>query len=105
MVYIKRGGDGRVVAVSEEALPGFDSVEETDAELRRFLAGMRTRDALDQSDLEFIRVVEDVIELLIAKNIILFTELPNEAQEKMLKRQHLRRSVQSSLDLLSDESF
>lgn len=42
------------------------------------------------SDASVVRVLEDLIDLLIAKQIILFTELPQDAQAKLLGRKELR---------------
>lgn len=105
MPYIKRDNDNNIVAVSEQAMPGFEAVAPGDEELAQFLTTLNPQSALDQTDLGFIRVVEDVIELLIAKQVILFTELPKEAQEKMLLRQRLREGGDQALDLLSDNEF
>lgn len=58
--------------------------------------------ALQQSDLDMIRVLDDLIELLIDKGVIQFTELPAQAQDKLLKRTQLRRG-RRDLDLLEDE--
>ena len=44
-----------------------------------------------------------MVELLIAKGVILFTELPESAQEKIMKRQHLRSKLGAALDLLADD--
>jgi hypothetical protein len=48
-------------------------------------------------------VIEDLLELLVQKGIILFTELPDSAQRKVLARQQLRSQLLESLDLLSDD--
>lgn len=55
-----------------------------------------TADALERlagSDQGMVRVLEDLIETLIAKNLIRFTDLPEAAQAKLLERRSLRRSV------------
>lgn len=57
---------------------------------------------LQQSDAEVVRVLDDLIELLIDKGVIQFTELPIEAQQKLLNRSQLRQS-QRDLNLLEDE--
>ena len=49
------------------------------------------------------RVVEDLIDVLIAKNLINFTDFPPEAQKKMLRRQNLRRTLSPLIDLVGDE--
>jgi hypothetical protein len=48
---------------------------------------------LSLSDIGIIRILEDMIDLLIKKNIILFTELPEEAQKKIRERKQLREKI------------
>jgi len=50
-----------------------------------------------------VRVLEDLIEMLTAKGIILFTELPESAQQKILLRKRLRKDRTNSLDLLGED--
>ena len=50
---------------------------------------------LTLSDMGIIRLLEDLIELLIQKNIILFTELPEQAQGKITERKRLRETIAS----------
>jgi hypothetical protein len=57
---------------------------------------------LASSDQALIRVLEDLIETLVAKNVIHFTDLPEAAQTKLLERRSLRRSL-NGLQLLQDE--
>lgn len=47
--------------------------------------------ALSASDMDFIRVSEDLIDTLIDKNIILLADLPAGAQEKINNRKDLRQ--------------
>ena len=54
------------------------------------------KQTLSESDQDFARATEDVINLLIEKNIILFTDLPTEVQEKMAGREKLRSNLQNS---------
>ena len=106
MPYVIRDNDRRIVAVSETAIDGFEEeVQADDQQLSGFLNAVEGNShSLAGTDLSFIRVLEDVIELLISKNIITFTDLPTAAREKMLERQHLRDSLQNRLDLLDDEN-
>lgn len=57
---------------------------------------------LAESDQALIRVVEDLIDTLIAKDLLHFTDLPEAAQAKLLERRSLRRSV-NALNLLQDD--
>ncbi len=57
---------------------------------------------LAESDQALIRVIEDLIETLIGKNLIHFTDLPEAAQTKLLERRSLRHSM-NGLRLLQDD--
>lgn len=105
MIYVKRNASGRIMAVSEEPMEGFEPTDETAASEINEVLG-RVNDSLFQdSDLEFIRVLDDVIDLLIAKNLILFTELPPVVQEKYTQRTQMRERRRESLNLLEDEEI
>lgn len=55
-----------------------------------------TTNALERlagSDQGMVRVLEDLIETLIRKDLIHFTDLPEAAQAKLIERRSLRRSV------------
>jgi hypothetical protein len=58
---------------------------------------------LAESDQALIRVVEDLVDTLIGKDLLRFTDLPEAAQAKLLERRNLRRSV-NALNLLDDDS-
>ena len=105
MIYVKRDATGRVTAVSQEPMEGFEQADESAAsEINEVLAS--ASDSLFQnSDLEFIRVLDDVIDLLITKNLILFTELPEVVQEKYTQRTQMRERRRESLNLLEDEEI
>ncbi|MEZ5525483.1 MAG: tryptophan synthase subunit beta [Pseudomonadales bacterium] len=104
MPYIKRDEQGRVCAVSAMACEGFDEqLAEDSVELQGFIDPWQPdRHQLDETDLGFIRVLEDLIDLLIEKNLICFTDLPQAAQVKIQQRQHLREVLTNRLDLLDD---
>ena len=102
MPYVKRNGRGVVIAVSLEAAPVFEEeVARGSAELGVFASG--PVDSLDRTDQDFVRVLEVVVELLIDKGIILFTDLPQSAQDKIMRRQQLRSELGERLDLIGDD--
>jgi hypothetical protein len=105
MPFVKRNDQGEVAAVSQTAEPGFEEeLTENDLELAGFLDGVGgNASALGATDLEFVRVLEDVVGLLIDKGVILFTDLPESAQEKIMLRQQLRSRLGSKLDLIGDD--
>ncbi|GAB3280539.1 tryptophan synthase subunit beta like protein [Parahaliea aestuarii] len=104
MPYVLRTRAGQISALSNDLLEGYEWIASDDAELRVFIAksaGMI--DHLSASDLDMVRVLEDLVELLVQKGVILFTELPESAQEKVLRRQSLRSDLRNDLDLLGDD--
>ncbi|WP_339673363.1 hypothetical protein [Dasania marina] len=105
MPFVRRNLEGAIIAVSQQADEQFlETIDEGHPQLLAFAQGLAQPGAvMAESDLDFVRVVEDLVELLMAKNLIRFTDLPEKAQEKMRARQTLRGSIGSSLDLLSDE--
>ena len=105
MIYVKRDATGQVTAISKEPIEGFELTDESAAsEIEEMLAS--SSDSLFQnSDLEFIRVLDDVIDLLISKNLVLFTELPEVVQEKYTQRTQMRERRRDSLNLLEDEEI
>ena len=46
-----------------------------------------------ESDLSYVRVVEDLVELLVDKGVIGFDELPPLVQEKTRNRQEARKTM------------
>lgn len=105
MIYVKRDSTGRVTAVSQEPMEGFETANEISASETNELLSSAADSHFQSSDLEFIRVLDDVIDLLISKNIILFTELPEVVQEKYTQRTQMRERRRESLNLLEDEEF
>jgi len=60
--------------------------------------------ALAASDPELARVTEDLIGVLVKKGVILFTDLPDAVQNKLLDREALRSKLQGSpVSFLSDD--
>ena len=65
-------------------------------------------DALSQSDAAIARVLEDLIDVLINRGVIQFTDLPEAAQNKLMTRRQTRAKLSNSLLLLpedGDEGF
>ena len=64
------------------------------------------REDFDRLDADFVRVIEDVIDTLIVKNVINITDLPAEAQAKLFARKSFRERVtKNSLRLFGDSGF
>ena len=105
MPFVKRDDKGAIIAVSQVEEAGFvEQLPASDEQLAEFLNEMSDgKSSLDSTDQDFIRVLEDVVELLINKSIILFTDLPDSAQHKMMQRQRMRSELNDKLNLLESD--
>jgi hypothetical protein len=108
MPYVIRNEAGKITGVFDHPeLGATEQLRADDPELARFLAeqGFSSPEAIRQllaeSDLRMVRLVDDLIDLLIDKGVIKFTDLPPAAGEKYLQRQMARRQLQG--DLIVDE--
>lgn len=98
MPYVARDDSGLIIDVQErETQSACEQVALDDPELVSFLAGGGLRDdiraELEASDLELVRVIEDVITVLIDKRIFMLTDLPAAAQQKLARRYNLRSKL------------
>lgn len=106
MPYVARDESGKIIGISERAT---DTITERlsgdHPEVIAFLNGaspdtMRMR--LQGTDTEMARITEDLVDVLISRNIINFTDLPIKAQKKLVARQKLRRNLSALANLVSD---
>ncbi|KAA0875184.1 tryptophan synthase subunit beta like protein [Nitrincola tapanii] len=108
-MFIKRDTQGQIIAVSRDRSEDCsEEISDASDELQSFLhpqneALSASIEALKSSDTELIRVVEDLIDLLTDKGVIQFTDLPKAAQQKLMKRQTLRKH-NHSLKLFAEDS-
>lgn len=109
MPYVKRDKTGQITAVSADKSKTFSEyVELNSPEFVAYLVNMggtptdANEAALAESDQALIRVVDDLVNVLVEKNAIRFTDLPEAAQQKLLERRSLRESL-TALKLLGDD--
>ncbi|MFC1895922.1 hypothetical protein ACFL0Q_04580 [Thermodesulfobacteriota bacterium] len=100
MLYVERDSDGRIIALHGK--PGPDITEgksSVDQELIDFVSKKVNEDSLklllSLSDIDTIRVLEDLIDLLVRKNVIILTELPEQAQARIRERKRIREQMVS----------
>lgn len=63
----------------------------------------RAREVLSSLDSDFIRVLEDLIDALLANGTLRLTDLPPNAMEKLNQRKAARERLRDALDLIDDE--
>ena len=112
MPYALRNQNGEIIALTgaptheNAVMVSFD-----DPDVLNFLlhasqdeAGKRKMELLAQ-DIQEIRIIEDLIDLLTLKGIILFSELPVAAQEKILRKRIKRDENNLSNDIVVAEDM
>jgi len=108
MPYVKRDKDNQVIAIYAEA-PSDDaeylaaSHQDVIGFLNLNASEEQSLQFLTSSDYELVRVLEDLIELLMDKNLVLFTELPSAAQRKLVQRRKARQNLREENTLMVDE--
>jgi hypothetical protein len=103
MLHVVRYEDGTIQSISRDPVPGGEPLEEHNPEIQSFLGRKGLEPAFDSADADFVRVIEDLIDTLIAKNVIRHTDLPAAAQKKLLLRKGLRNRVKGALNLLGGD--
>ena len=104
MFYIQRDNEGSIVSIARQAdAQHAESLPGNHPEVQAFLTATDATalGELQSSDADFIRVLEDVIDLLVNKDLVQFTELPLPAQQKLLSRRQIRERLISSLSTSS----
>ncbi len=106
MHFAQRGADGLISSLHREA-PDGDSEQLADdhPDVIAFVHGASEVGEFAKLDAGFVRVIEDLIDTLIAKHLINLTDLPEQAQAKLLSRKSFReRATRHSLSLFGDGS-
>ena len=102
MTFVHKDAQGKILAVYTEPVEGAHEVPPNDPALAAFIqANIPSTGGADdwaQSDLGLVRVIEDLIEVLIDKKVIMFTDFPPGAQRRLLDRRGLRKEF----DLVED---
>ncbi len=98
MPYVTRDQNGRIATIhATQSVEATENLVPGDPELVDFLgrasdsAGLQS--ALLTSDLELVRVLDDLTTVLIDKRIIMLTDLPKAAQQKLAHRYDLRSQL------------
>ncbi|MGH8389847.1 MAG: tryptophan synthase subunit beta [Pseudomonas sp.] len=107
MFYVQRDAQGQLVRV--EAAAYAEATETLPAdhhEIQAWYANEAIEGSLKQlkqSDLEMIRVLDDLIQVLTSKGVIRVTDLPPAAQAKLMDRTQAREALGGLSQLIDDE--
>lgn len=106
MPYVTRDENGSIIGISDRPTgQGQEKLSPDHPDVVAYLqeaSPSMMLDELSRSDLEMARIVEDLIDVLVSKNILNFTDLPLAAQRKLVGRQKLRRNLSVLTNLVGD---
>jgi hypothetical protein len=105
MPYIQHNRQGEIVGMFRDAQPGTIFLPTDHPDVQAFVGRPGApRDArFSALDADFIRVIEDLVDVLVARNIIRITDLPGEAQAKLFARKNFREGFKrNALQLFAE---
>ena len=92
MLYAERDVTGQICDLHPAPIAGAtEELAADDPEVLQYIQDHWRQNEFSELDRDFIRVIEDMIELLVAKELILFTDLPAKVQEKLIRRKEVRQ--------------
>jgi hypothetical protein len=109
MPFVMRDGNGQVMAIYREMAAGAEEyLPPNHPAVHSFLqqnagsppAAPGEKPSMLQSDLDMIRVYEDLTDILLSKNVVMLTDFPPAAQDKLMRRKRLRSSLSPITELL-----
>lgn len=107
MIYVEESAQGDLLRVEMAPFAGMTgSMPVADERIQGWLAREEVRARLERlkdSDLELIRVLEDLVGVLVERGVIRYTDLPEAAQRKLQDRADARSGLGGLSSLLGDE--
>ena len=104
MPYVRRNAEGEIRSLHREnEAQAHEFLPNDHPEVQAFVgdAAGTAREAFKRLDDDFVRVIEDVVNTLIARNLMALGDLPAEAQAKLLARKSFRDRFNENLMRLS----
>ncbi|MDB6047967.1 MAG: tryptophan synthase subunit beta [Pseudomonas sp.] len=109
MFYVQRDAQGLLVRVEAAPYAGStDMLAADDHEIQAWFANEVVENSLNQlkqSDMEMIRVLDDLIQVLTSKGVIRVTDLPPAAQAKLMDRTQAREALGGLSHLINDDEM
>ncbi|WP_298835397.1 hypothetical protein [uncultured Piscinibacter sp.] len=107
MPFVRRNAEGRIESLHRSGSDGGEFLPDAHPEVQAFVGNdSDAREDFSRLDADFVRVLEDVIDTLIVKNVLNITDLPEQAQAKLFARKSFRERVsKSSLRLFEPTDF
>jgi len=108
MIYIERNANGEFENIQFTPGPNREEISLHDPKLQNFIEQAPNSEEIIQTvlnrlDLDMVRVIEDVIDIMIDRNLILFTDLPDPVQNKILFKKTIRNLSKKNTTIVNDE--
>ena len=108
MPYVNRNERGDIIQLLDRPIKESNEWLEVDHSdvvefLRQPPQANELKELLSVSDSDMVRVVEDLVDLLMEKQVFVFTELPEAVQDKLNRRKKLRHDVNVLSNLIGDD--
>jgi hypothetical protein len=95
MPFVQRDTSGAISSLHRSDPGAAEFLADDHPDVRAFV-GAGPGDEFERLDADFVRVIEDLIDTLIMKNVINITDLPDQAQAKLFARKSFRERVSKS---------
>jgi hypothetical protein len=104
MLYVERSSEGKIVALYDTPRENAnEKVSVLDKEVISFISSSESWNRLmSLTDTGAVRILEDLIDLLVRKNLIQFTELPEHAQKRIWERKRIREKISADSLIVDD---
>jgi hypothetical protein len=107
MLYVQRDEQGQLLRIEAANFAGATETLAADAqEVQAWYADQQVESSLlhlKQSDLDMIRVLDDLLQLLVRQGTLRITDLPAAAQAKLLGRVQSRSALSGRAPLINDD--
>ncbi|WP_095110086.1 tryptophan synthase subunit beta [Pseudomonas sp. Irchel 3E20] len=107
MFYVQRDAQGQLIRVEATAYAeATETLPADNHEIQDWYANEAVEVSLKQlkqSDLDMIRVLDDLIQVLTSKGVIRVTDLPPAAQAKLMDRTQAREALGGLGGLINDD--
>ena len=86
MPYVRRNALGEVESVHRAATPPetVEYLDSSNVELQQFLSSIERAEVASAPDADFMQVLEDIVDMILAKGLIAPDELPLSTQAKLV---------------------
>lgn len=105
MPYVTRNADGQLDSLHRaQSEAASEYLDDRHPDVLAFVGAVEDGGNFSRLDADFVRVIEDLVDVLLSKNILNITDLPAEAQAKLFARKSFReKAVKNSLRLFDSD--